>query len=156
TWTSPTADFDVKLVTPKGMRAVASGVRQSKGRWHAVAVRDFAVDAGRFAFARKIVHVPGRVAVTVAAPPAYASALQPYLDAAVRAITTFSRRYAPYPWDTYTVVLEDDRLTMLGQEYPTLVFVGLDVGGAVVKHETAHQWFYSLVGDDQGRDPWLD
>jgi aminopeptidase N len=23
-------------------------------------------------------------------------------------------------------------------------------------HEVAHQWFYSLVGNDQGRDPWLD
>ena len=23
-------------------------------------------------------------------------------------------------------------------------------------HETAHQWFYSLVGNDQARDPWLD
>jgi aminopeptidase N len=27
---------------------------------------------------------------------------------------------------------------------------------ATVAHETAHQWFYSLVGDDQLDDPWLD
>ena len=155
TWTSPVADFDVKLTTPKGMRAVASGVREGKGRWHASAVRDFAVDAGRFAFARRTVHVPGRVAVTVAAPPTYAAALQPFLEAATRAVTTFSRRYAPYPWSTYTVVLEDDRL-MLGEEYPTLVYVSVDATAPVVTHETAHQWFYSLVGDDQGRDPWLD
>jgi aminopeptidase N len=26
----------------------------------------------------------------------------------------------------------------------------------VIDHETAHQWFYSLVGNDQARDPWLD
>jgi len=26
----------------------------------------------------------------------------------------------------------------------------------VVTHELAHQWFYGLVGDNQGRDPWLD
>ena len=26
----------------------------------------------------------------------------------------------------------------------------------VVHHETAHQWFYSLVGNDQALDPWLD
>ena len=26
----------------------------------------------------------------------------------------------------------------------------------VVAHEVAHQWFYALVGNDQGRDPWLD
>jgi aminopeptidase N len=23
-------------------------------------------------------------------------------------------------------------------------------------HEAAHQWFYSTVGNDQARDPWLD
>jgi aminopeptidase N len=27
---------------------------------------------------------------------------------------------------------------------------------AVASHEVAHQWFYGLVGNNQGRDPWLD
>jgi hypothetical protein len=37
------------------------------------------------------------------------------------------------------------------------VFVGPgDVERLVVDHETAHQWFYSLVGNDQALDPWLD
>jgi len=26
----------------------------------------------------------------------------------------------------------------------------------ITQHETAHQWFYSLVGNDQAHDPWLD
>jgi aminopeptidase N len=26
----------------------------------------------------------------------------------------------------------------------------------IVAHELAHQWWYSLVGDDQWRSPWLD
>ncbi len=45
----------------------------------------------------------------------------------------------------------------VGIEYPTFVFLGK--GGflqVIVAHETAHQWFYSLVGNDQERDPWLD
>ena len=29
-------------------------------------------------------------------------------------------------------------------------------GGRTTPHEIGHQWFYGLVGDDQGRDPWLD
>ena len=31
-----------------------------------------------------------------------------------------------------------------------------DAGGRPVRHEIAHQWFYSLVGDDQRHTPWLD
>jgi hypothetical protein len=25
-----------------------------------------------------------------------------------------------------------------------------------VSHETAHQWFYGIVGDDEAREPWTD
>jgi aminopeptidase N len=27
---------------------------------------------------------------------------------------------------------------------------------AIAAHETAHQWFYALVGNDQALEPWLD
>ena len=154
TWTSPVADFDVRITTPKGMRVFASGANVGKGRWRAVAVRDFALEAGRFAVARRTVHVPGKVVVTVAStsrlfPP------RTVLDTAVGALTSFSRRYAPYPWSTFTVIVVTDRRA-LGEEYPTIVFVSNDLPLDVVVHETAHQWFYSLVGDNQARDPWLD
>jgi hypothetical protein len=154
TWTSPVADFDVKIRPPKGMRVFASGASVGNGRWRAVAVRDFALEAGRFTVARRTVHVPGSVVVTVASEAKLVD-LRMVLNAAVRALTVFSQRYAPYPWGTYTVIVETDRLS-LGEEYPTIVFVSPDYGAGVVPHETAHQWFYSLVGDDQARDPWLD
>jgi aminopeptidase N len=28
--------------------------------------------------------------------------------------------------------------------------------GRTTPHEVAHMWFYSWVGNDQGRDPWID
>ncbi len=155
TWTSPVADFDVKIATPRGMRVFASGVSIGKGRWRAVAVRDFALEAGRFKVARRTVHVPAPVVVRVAVASTIFTVPRTFLDAAANALTTFSQRYAPYPWRTYTVVVEADRPT-LGEEYPTIVFVSPDLGSQVVTHETAHQWFYSLVGDNQARDPWLD
>ena len=155
TWTSPVADFDVKITTPRGMRVFASGVSVGKGRWRALAVRDFALEAGRFRVARRTVHVPAPVVVRVAVASTIFTVPRTFLDAAANALTTFSQRYAPYPWRTYTVVVEADRPT-LGEEYPTIVFVSPDLGSQVVTHETAHQWFYSLVGDNQARDPWLD
>ena len=107
-----------------------------------------------FKVARRIVRVPSPVVVTVAAA-SKDTYLPTYLNAAARALTTFSQRYGPYPWSTYTVIVEADR-SALGDEYPTLVFISTDLPANVVTHETAHQWFYSLVGDDQARDPWLD
>jgi hypothetical protein len=80
---------------------------------------------------------------------------QSYLGTAVSALTRFSKRYGAYPWRSYTVVVEADR-PALGEEYPTLVFVSQDSTGQVVTHETGHQWFYSLVSDNQARTPWLD
>ena len=44
----------------------------------------------------------------------------------------------------------------VGIEYPTMIFLGTGTAGALTTHEVAHQWFYSLVGNDQARDPVLD
>jgi aminopeptidase N len=67
-----------------------------------------------------------------------------------------SSRYGLYPWRSYTIVVPPD-LGTVGIEYPMLSFVGRSrYERLIVDHETAHQWFYSLVGNDQARDPWLD
>jgi aminopeptidase N len=34
--------------------------------------------------------------------------------------------------------------------------LGTGTNDRTMPHEVAHQWFYSLVGNNQGRDPWLD
>jgi aminopeptidase N len=41
-----------------------------------------------------------------------------------------------------------------GMEFPGLVLAPEQP--QFVAHELAHQWWYSLVGDDQWRSPWLD
>lgn len=46
-----------------------------------------------------------------------------------------------------------------GVEFPTALQFGDEPRAQIrplVAHELAHQWFYSLVGNDQARDPWLD
>jgi len=71
-------------------------------------------------------------------------------------VAALSSRYGPYAWRTYTLVMPPD-LPRVGIEYPTLSFVGRSpFERLIIDHETAHQWFYSLVGNDQARDPWLD
>jgi hypothetical protein len=154
TSTSPTADFDLRITVPSGMHALVSGTPVGAGRWHAHAVRDVAVFVGRLSPVTTIVDLGHPV--TVIAGALRAQAAKGVLRLAVRALRHYVQTYGPYPWHTFALASNPD-IPDEGIEYPTLVFVGPgDIERIVVDHETAHQWFYSLVGNDQARDPWLD
>jgi peptidase M1-like protein len=151
--TSPAADFDIRVRAPRGLRAVVPGARVGPERWHVRAVRDVPLAVGRFRVATTVAHAPNPVTVRVAVTSG--SAAEP-LALAKRALEQLARRYGPYRWGTYTIVVAPD-LGDVGIEYPTLVFIGRSADTRLLlDHETAHQWFYSLVGNDQASDPWLD
>ena len=81
------------------------------------------------------------------------------LQCAIDSINTFSDLYYPYPYPCYTVV--QSSFVYGGMEYPMLSLVSDKINEYddylnVVVHETAHQWWYSLVGNDQYTNPWLD
>jgi hypothetical protein len=155
TSSSPTADFVVRLHLPAGTTTIASGDPAGRGVWRARAVRDFAVAAGRFRQAAVTAHAPRPVRVVVGV----AAGMSPR-PAAVAAevagdLETLARRFGPYPWPSLRVAVLPD-LTHVGIEYPTALFLGAETAGELTRHEVAHQWFYSLVGNDQARDPVLD
>ena len=74
----------------------------------------------------------------------------------------YSGLYGAYPYPALTVCQAD--FPFGGMEYPGLIFLGLpyfaedwaDTLELLIAHETAHQWFYALVGSDQYGDPWQD
>jgi aminopeptidase N len=153
---SPVADFDVTITTPSGLDVVASGVEASPGHWQARAVRDFAVATGDFRYARTSVKAPDdRVTVTAAVARGVPVDPQKAADEAASALAHMAKLYGPYPFPQYTIAFGPD-LQNEGIEYPTLVFEGPDTRSLVTAHEAAHQWFYSLVGNNQAREPWLD
>ena len=83
------------------------------------------------------------------------------LDTASRALEVYGTRYAPYPYTELDFV--STPTLALGIEYPGMIALAdwiVDPNNgyleATVAHETAHQWFYNLVGNDQLDDPWLD
>lgn len=82
---------------------------------------------------------------------------QATLDAAVSAFRTLQDRLGDYPYPTFKVVQSAGGY---GMESPRLIWVPYGVGSAnlryLVAHETAHQWFYGLVGNDQARQPFAD
>ena len=79
------------------------------------------------------------------------------LDAAVNAFLKLKARLGPYPYPTFKVVQSAGGY---GMESPGLIWIPYGVGRAnlryLVTHETAHQWFYGLVGNDQARQPFAD
>ncbi|MEP7179609.1 MAG: M1 family aminopeptidase [Pseudonocardiales bacterium] len=70
-----------------------------------------------------------------------------------RAITKLAARFGPFPFPSLSVA----RLPARGGgiEYPSSILM-LDGSRLVAVHETAHQWFYAMVGDSQALHPWLD
>ncbi len=81
------------------------------------------------------------------------------LQAGVDAIVTFSKLFGAYPYKSFRIVKCD--FVYGGMEYPNLVMISDDVDNIddymnVIVHETAHQWWYGIVGSDAYRYPWLD
>ena len=81
------------------------------------------------------------------------------VDCGVDAIRTFSDLFYDYPYSTYTIVQAD--FCYGGMEYPTMSVISNSIENIddylnVVVHETAHQWWYNLVGNDQFNESWLD
>lgn len=77
-------------------------------------------------------------------------------------IDIFSDMFGKYPYDTYSVIASDFYIG--GMEYPTLSMIDKSLYNSknkflleyVIAHETAHQWWYSVVGNDEVNEPWLD
>lgn len=154
TSTSPTADYDVRVRAPAGEQVLATGRESANGHWTALAVRDFALAVDRFHEATAVAHAPAPVRVTVGVGPGVSVSPAAVAARAAGYLEQYNRRFGPYPWPTLVVPITRD-LGSSGIEYPNLVFEGPGVQ-RVLAHEIGHQWFYSLVGDDQARDPWLD
>jgi hypothetical protein len=152
--TSPTADFDVDVEAPAGLQVLATGAKLGPGRWRAHAVRDFALAVGRFRLATATVAAPRPVRVTVGLERGSTYRIQEFVTEAARVLRFYSQRYGDYPWPTYSIAAMTDPTGFFGIAYPTLGFLG-DGSLVLLPHETAHQWFYSLVGNDQAYDPWL-
>jgi hypothetical protein len=152
--TAPTADFDLTITAPAGYEVIASGQPDRPGHWNATAMRDVAVAVGRFAMATGTARAPDPVQVIVGVDAEVGEPPRLYLDHAIEALEDFAVRYGPYPWPTFAVSVTGTIRT--GIEYPGHVLHGAGTYTDHLSHEVAHQWFYALVGNNQGVHPWLD
>lgn len=165
--TSETALYDVTLTVPAAWTAVTTGTAiesQTDGaarttRFVSGPQRDFTIVLTRFPSISA--EVDG-TRITSYFRPENAEGGRTALDAAANALRAFNRRFGSYPLAELDIVQIDAR-KFLGVEYPGLIMIdrrlyagereGLEI---IVVHEVAHQWWYSLVGNDVQNEAWLD
>ena len=151
--TAPVADYSYTVNVPAGYQVLASGTLD-RGRWVATAHRDVAISAGRFTIVEGVAAAPQPVKVRIGVHEGIDDDPNAYLDRVVRSLTDFGARYGAYPYESFSLAVTPGFTG--GIEYPGHVMQGPGSIGRTTPHEVAHQWFYGLVGNDQGRDPWLD
>lgn len=80
------------------------------------------------------------------------------LKHAVNALTFFNETFGEYPYSTYSVV--QTMFVQGGMEFPTITFISDSIEGSaygeVIVHETAHQWWQTVVGNNEIEYGFLD
>jgi Peptidase family M1 domain len=159
TATSEAAQTDLTVTAPGRDTVIASGnprsVDAGNGRklWHSTiaTARDVSVAVGPFDVEDRTVDgLPVRVGASQGASADSVMSLISY------AVTSLQPLFGPFPFPSLSVA----SLPPLpggggGIEYPSsILLIGSD--SLVDVHETAHQWFYAMVGDSQALHAWLD
>ncbi|RRR70693.1 MAG: M1 family peptidase [Candidatus Viridilinea halotolerans] len=165
-----TALYDVTVETPPAWQLVTTGVRIAadpldngwrRERFVSGPQREFYLGATR-GLAQASATVDGVRLVSHYQPGNEATG-QRALQVAGDALRIFSQHFGPYPLAELEV-LQGAMSTIMGMEYPGVVLVDQNLywnaGGrpfeTIVAHEVAHQWWYSLVGNDAQGEAWID
>lgn len=142
------------LNPPERAARAAEGDRGStrKVRFHADKVHDFAWSASpRFAVQDSTWNGVEVRSVFDSGNPAWKDST---LAHGVRAIEFLSGLVGPYPYPRLTIVQGLMR-GRSGMEYPMLAMNGA-ASEELAVHETAHNWFYGALANDERAEAWLD
>jgi len=161
----------VDVTAPKELTLVASGtstrrqVSDAKQQitFAAGPARDFylAASSDYTVYSQKV----GAVMINSYAPPELAEGAKVALRVAAEALQVFGKRFGDYPFTeldfvatpTQALGIEYPGIMAMAQRlYPPLSSFSIEYLESTVAHEVAHQWFYSVVGNDQLDEPWLD
>jgi aminopeptidase N len=163
------ADFDVLIHFTDGSvpQIASSGAEVDSGKSGS---RRFVLEAGRsFALSMSLYYKIATQQVGDVTVYSYFFAFydvqgQALLQTSVEALQVFSEKFGPYHHKTLTAVQGDFND---GMEFSGFYFISRDYFNLyhgdpknylviIAAHETAHQWWFDSVGDNQALEPWLD
>lgn len=165
-YTADSITFELTSTSPLGIDAVAAsgelqpGATDNHWLFRATDVRDLAVAVSRrYRLAEGTVSCSqaGRKFDTILRSYGVGGSEQELLALGKAALEQYGDWYGCYRWPVLSLA-EVGVGGDWGVEGPNMAFVGRDQTGSapVVWHELSHQWWYSLVGNDQIEEPWLD
>jgi hypothetical protein len=164
-----TGNFQVEIELqnpPDDLVIAASALPQIDGNrytYHLDHVRSFAWSASD-AFQVFQDDVNGIPVISYAFPPYYTEGGKAALEYTRQALGLYINIFGPYAYQSLSVVQAD---FLDGMEYTGMFFLSKGFYDnfkgtpdsyltAIAAHETAHQWWFSMVGSDQALEPWLD
>ena len=170
-WLNEAANYEARLRISPGQRVATGGHvvrRDVEGTGHQVlqiegrGLRDFTIVASdRFEVYET--HVDG-IPVRVLAFPEHQGLARVALQIASECIAEYSEWFGPYPYEEFELV--ESYFGWNGNESSGLVMIDERILDApqmasryvehLVSHEICHQWWYSSVGTDGYREPWVD
>ncbi|MBI4760749.1 MAG: M1 family metallopeptidase [Chloroflexota bacterium] len=164
-----TADFDVTVTFTDGSnpQVASSGAEVASG---SAGSRRFKLEAGRtFALSISTLYKVAQRQVGDVTVYAYYFAFydapgEAMLQTTVEALQVFQEKFGPYRHKTMTAVQGDFND---GMEFSAFYFISRDYFNLydntpknylviIAAHETAHQWWFDAVANDQALEPWLD
>ncbi|NLW23334.1 MAG: M1 family metallopeptidase [Tissierellia bacterium] len=164
---SQISNYDVKITVPKDMVIAASGniisqrIRGDKKIYtiEGRLIRDFAwVASSNFSTVESKV---GDTLIRLYTMEDNPEITHFVIEVGKKCMEIFNRIFGSYPYGVYSIVMTE---FPTGMEYPGIVFINKDYYSSdyldplekVIVHETAHQWWYGVVGNDQIDEAWLD
>lgn len=147
---SASSDVILATGTRTGSKAAPNGRRDTY--FTAPSVRDVMVAVGRFRHTTREVR---NTRLVVGVAPGVSDSLSAVTDTFARAMRAHADRFGPFPYADLKVAV----LPRLGGgvEFPGGIMMGPgEYRDSTASHEVAHEYFYALVGNNQGRNPWLD
>ena len=167
---SDTALYDVRITAPSDQVLAATGIevnRVEQGQqntYHYLSgpVRDFFMILGAD-YKRVEQHYDG-IQINSYYLPGDEETGRAALEISGRSLEIYNQSFGSYPFTELDVVAAPMQAA-LGVEYPGVILISSELYAAeptdpsfvvTTAHEVAHQWWYSLVGNDVFEHPWMD
>lgn len=165
---SDTADFNVEITVPKNYIVAATGEKVAERlqdekkvyMFRENDVRDFAwCTSNKFQVLED--RVDG-INIKCYSLNGYKKSNEMAMSTAKNSIKIFNDTFGKYPYKNFSVVAT---AFSTGMEYPGIVFINKDYYNkngdkfyleVTIAHETAHQWWYSIIGNDEIDEAWID